>query len=179
MILIAMGSNMEGPFGPPEQALHTAVRGLEQDGIVIRAKASLYRSAPMGSQARNDFVNSVVRVRTHLPPRALLWRLKAIERRAGRRRSVRWSARPLDLDILAFHNIVYERGRESTMARPGRMVPLILPHPGIAQRPFVLEPLREIAPFWHHPLTGLTPAQMVQALPGRGEGHIRARLPWH
>ena len=174
MILIAMGSNLEGPFGAPEQALHTATRAMEQAGIAIRAMASLHRSAPMGPQAQNDFINSVVRIRTHLPPRALLWRLKAIEKMAGRRPAARWSARPLDLDILAFHNIVYERGRNSTLTRPGRQGPLILPHPGIARRPFVLEPLREIAPFWHHPLTGLTASQMLRALPRGGEGQIRA-----
>ena len=95
-----------------------------------------------------------------MPPEALLTRCQRIERLAGRRRGRRWGARVLDIDILDWHGVI-RRGCSR----------LILPHPEIAARAFVLEPLREIAPRWHHPLNGLTPVQMLNRVRAR-EGRV-------
>ena len=99
------------------------------------SRSSLYRSSPLGGIEQPDFVNAVAAVLTTLEPRDLLRKLKAIERRRGRERNgQRWGPRVIDLDLLVFSRAV--------LSEAG----LSIPHPGIAERNFVLLPLREIAP---------------------------------
>ena len=108
--------------------------------------SSLIETKPFGRPNQPNFVNAVAAIETHLPPQALLARLHAIERAAGRRRTIRWGPRTLDLDLLDYHGLIL-RGAP----RQPRVDRLILPHPGIAERIFVLAPLAEIAPTWRHP----------------------------
>jgi 2-amino-4-hydroxy-6-hydroxymethyldihydropteridine diphosphokinase len=107
-------------------------------------------------------VNAVAMIDTHLPPAALLARLHAIERAAGRRRAIKWGPRTLDLDLLDYHGLV--RGWQRSPAVTGGP---ILPHPGIADRIFVLSPLAEIAPAWRHPQLHVTAAQLLRRIQRR------------
>lgn len=116
-------------------------------------------SKPFGVTHQAPFVNAVAEVATHLPPAALLRRLHAIERAAGRRRAMRWGPRTLDLDLIDWHGVI----------RPAPLRPT-LPHPGIAQRIFVTKPIAEIAPRWRHPLSHLSAADMLRRLADVREG---------
>jgi 2-amino-4-hydroxy-6-hydroxymethyldihydropteridine diphosphokinase len=163
MILIALGSNITGPWGTPEQALCRAIATMPSLGIRPQRLSRLIRTAPFGNPNQPSFVNAVISVECHLPPAALLARLHTLERQAGRRRIQHWGPRTLDLDIIDWHGRV--------LARPGdQKRGLVLPHPGIAQRIFVLKPIAEIAPLWHHPLTHQTAAQMLRRLAAHRPG---------
>jgi 2-amino-4-hydroxy-6-hydroxymethyldihydropteridine diphosphokinase len=105
-------------------------------------------------------VNAVAEVESRLSPEALLKRLHIIERLAGRRRTLRWGPRTLDLDLIDYHGVIR------------RSAPPVLPHPGIAERIFVLAPIAEIAPHWRHPETRLTAAAMLKKLDHEGQGRL-------
>lgn len=131
-VFIGLGSNLAGPVKQVRQALHALVR---LPASRLYAQSSLYRNPPMGPAWQPDFVNAVAELRTDLTPRALLAALQRIELRQGRKRGkVRWGPRTLDLDILLWG------GRQL------KLQGLTVPHPGIADRAFVLYPLAELAP---------------------------------
>ena len=159
MILVALGSNRGGPWGNPHDAVRRALAELDRDGMKLIATSRLIVSAPFGKTNQPAFVNAVARIETHLPPEALMRKLHAIERRAGRRRAMRWGPRSLDLDLIDYHGLVRRP--------PSR---LILPHPGIAERIFVLKPIAELAPRWRHPLLHRSAALLLRGLDAVGEG---------
>ena len=129
---VALGSNLDDPRAQVERAFG-ALAGLRQTRLVLRS--SLYSSTPLGPVAQPDFVNAVAGLLTEIEPDALLAALKDLEARLGRARPVvRWGPRRIDLDLL-----VHGTERSDVDA-------LRLPHPGIAERAFVLVPLAEIAP---------------------------------
>lgn len=128
---VGLGSNLDDPERQVNRAFDL-LENIESTSLV--ARSSLYRSAPFGSVAQPDFINAVACLRSRLEPRALLNELHDIERSSGRKRGVRWGPRTLDLDLLAFG--------DQEIDQPG----ITLPHPGIAERNFVLLPLIEIAP---------------------------------
>lgn len=129
---IGVGSNLSYPARQVEAAIDR-LADLPKSRFV--ARSSLYRSAPYGGVEQPDFVNAAVHIRTRLPARRLLELLQHTERAHGREEGGRrWGPRVLDLDLLVF-------GGEQ-IAEPG----LTVPHPGIAERNFVLLPLTEIAP---------------------------------
>lgn len=161
MILIALGSNRNSRWGTPRETVAEALKRLNTGGIRLKKASRLLISAPFGVIGQPDFVNAVAEVETALPPEALLKRLHHIERMAGRKRTLRWGPRTLDLDLIDYHGRVQPRP-----ARP------ILPHPGIAERIFVLAPLAEIAPRWRHPVTRLTAKTMLARLDPGGEGRL-------
>ncbi len=169
MILIGLGANLPGRWGTPKNTVIRAIGAIGQAGIPVAARSQLFVSAPLGRGGQGAYVNGVIEVTSHLPPEALLRRLHAIEKQAGRRRGVRWRSRVLDLDLLDWHGVI--RGANHAAAQ-ACFIPLMLPHPAIAARAFVLAPLGAIAPRWHHPVTGLTPAQMLKALPPAAPGRI-------
>lgn len=140
---IGLGSNLAHPRRQIARALRriAALRGVR-----VVAQSPNYVSAPIGGIPQPDYVNAVVAVATALAPRALLARLAAIERAAGRRRDAatpRNSARTLDLDLL-----LYEHRRAHAAL-------LTLPHPRMHERAFVLKPLTDIAPAATIPGRGL------------------------
>ncbi len=151
-ILIALGSNRRhGRHGPPAGIVLAAIAALGDLGLPVLAQSRLHVTAPLGPGSRR-YVNAVVAVRTALPLPLLLQRLQQLERDFGRRRGRRGGDRVLDLDILA-------AGARRVTA-PG----LSVPHPALAQRRFVLDPLLEVAPGWRHPLLGLTVRQLAARL---------------
>ena len=153
MILVAIGSNQTGPWGNPGEAVERALMQLDRDGMKLRTASRLLRTAPFGRTNQPDFVNAVAEIATSLPPEALLQKLHWIERCAGRRRTLHWGPRTLDLDLIDYHGLL-----RSPPLRP------VLPHPGIAEREFVLKPIAEIAPRWRHPVLHRSAAQLLRHL---------------
>jgi len=160
MILIGLGSNLDGPWGPPSSILRRAIGCLDSSGCCLISASALVRTSPYGKTDQPDFLNAVARITTRKTPEALLDYLQSIETQAGRRPAERWGPRPLDLDILDFNGIVRDTP------------PPVLPHPGIPHRPFVLRPIMEIAPRWRHPVLGRTAAQMLEPLQAQTEGRV-------
>ena len=154
MILVAIGSNLAAVgFASPQDTAEAALADLPRIGIAVVARSPWYLSEPVPASDQPWFVNGVVAVATELPPEALLARLLALETRFGRERGARNAARSLDLDLLDYH------GRRYAIAT------LVLPHPRLHERRFVLVPLRDIAPDWRHPKLGMTAAELIARLP--------------
>jgi 2-amino-4-hydroxy-6-hydroxymethyldihydropteridine diphosphokinase len=129
---IGLGSNLDDPSAQVLGALE-ALADIAHSRVIMTS--ALYRSPPMGPADQPDYINAVAGMLTQLTPADLLLALQAIEQRQGRRRDgERWGPRTLDLDLLSYGN---ERSNDRA---------LTLPHPGIAERAFVLVPLHEIAP---------------------------------
>ncbi len=149
MILVAIGANLPDAAGRP--ALATCVWARAQlMGIAPVVQVSRwYRTAPVPASDQPDYINGVARLDGGGDPRAVLDALHRIENIAGRVRGVPNAARVLDLDLLAIDGQV--------VAGDG----LILPHPRIAQRGFVLLPLSDVAPGWIHPVLGATASVLL------------------
>lgn len=160
-IFLGLGANIPGAWGMPREAMKRAVRELESQGVRQLTHSGFFASAPAGYRAQPWFINAVIAVDCDMPPSALLHLLKGLERSAGRRASVRWGPRPLDIDILDYRGIHYSRRSISH-----RLNCLTLPHPRIAERGFVLVPLALCAPDWRHPTLGVTAKTLL------------ARRPW-
>jgi len=175
MIVIALGSNLTGNFGAPENALRRAVSELAASGIQILGASRIYITRAHAYTRQPDFANAAVAVATPLPANALLLILKRIEAQAGRRKTkdarkpfFHWRPRPLDLDIVSYKGIV--RNWKAKNPKAPRCV--ILPHPRAHERAFVLRPLADIAPHWHHPVLGLTAVQLLKRPAVRETGKI-------
>ena len=130
-----------------------AVAQLPAIGVAIVARSPWYLSEPVPASDQPWFVNGVVEIATELPPPELLARLLALEAQFGRERGARDAARTLDLDLLDYD------GRECSTPD------LVLPHPRLHERRFVLAPLCDIVPDWRHPRLGLTAAELLAGLP--------------
>lgn len=161
--IIALGSNLNNPHAQ----LKTAKQHISTLGR-INAHSSLYRTTPVGGPAgQDDYLNAVLMLapfEAFRDPTALLEALLSIELKQGRERRERWAARTLDLDVLAFG--------QQIMHTPA----LILPHPRMMERAFVLAPLCEIAPDWQHPQHKQTPCEALASL--KPQGVTKTNLRW-
>jgi 2-amino-4-hydroxy-6-hydroxymethyldihydropteridine diphosphokinase len=128
---IALGSNLEDPREQVRRGFE-ALATLPQSRLLARSR--LYRTSPWGITEQPDFINAAARLETSLTPRALLDALRTIESRAGRVRGVRNGPRVLDLDLLLYGDRIVDE--------PG----LVVPHPRLHERAFVLLPLADVAP---------------------------------
>lgn len=153
MILIALGANLPGAFGTPRATLAAARRAMEAFGLRIVRESSTWLTAPVPVSDQPWYHNEVVAIETDLAPLALLERLQKIEFDFGRIRTERNAPRIIDLDIIAYDDVV--------MDEPG----LIVPHPRMHERAFVLLPLREVAPRWRHPLLDQSLNDLIAQLP--------------
>jgi 2-amino-4-hydroxy-6-hydroxymethyldihydropteridine diphosphokinase len=158
MITVALGANLPGPNGASPlatcKAAIEALRGLT--GLRLERVSSWYATAPIPSSDQPDYTNGVALLAGCTDPFDLLRRLQSIEHRAGRVRGLVNAPRVLDLDIVAMDDLVRHTDD------------LILPHPRMHERAFVLRPMAEILPGWRHPLLGKTVAQMLAEVPPQG-----------
>jgi len=132
-VLLALGANVGDARANLDRAITLLCDG---DLVRLRARSSDYQTPPWGLEQQPDFINLCLVVETALTPAALLERIQHVERALGRDRAheVRWGPRPIDIDIIAYDDIVVDEPE------------LKLPHPHLFERAFVLVPLGEIAP---------------------------------
>jgi 2-amino-4-hydroxy-6-hydroxymethyldihydropteridine diphosphokinase len=171
MIIISLGSNVTSRWGSPASTILQAFRHLEREGIAVIRRSALYVTTPLGKIKQPDFVNAAAVVSTPKPPIALLLVLKKIEAKAGRKPARRWGPRALDLDIVDYKRRIIRRYQNGGFSSKNKS-DLILPHAEAHRRPFVLRPVLEIAPHWHHPVFGLTAGELLRALPDAKDGAI-------
>lgn len=159
-VVLGLGANL----GDPVAQLARAVAWLGEI-VELAAVSSVYRTEPVGYAGQPDFFNLVCVGSTPLPPEELLGATQAIERAMGREPSFRNGPRPIDIDLL-------DHGG-SVLSTPS----LVLPHPEIPRRGFVLHPLAEAAPEWRHPLLGATARELLLAAPSPGRVERWGPLP--
>jgi 2-amino-4-hydroxy-6-hydroxymethyldihydropteridine diphosphokinase len=147
-VYLSLGSNE----GDRLAHLRRACAALEARGIRIQRASSVYETEPVDMKEQTWFLNCVIEAETSLPPLRLLYEIEQIETELGRRRSQPKGPRTIDLDILLYGDRVI---REAS---------LVVPHPELHKRRFVLVPLREIAPSLKLPLFGRTPDELVPEL---------------
>lgn len=170
--LVALGSNATEREHSNVQLLKQAVAEIKAEGLVTLRLSRLFSTPAFPAGAGPDFVNAALVVESPLPPEGVLTILHRVEARMGRVRRERWGQRVIDLDLLASGDRVLpdEAALRDWMALPlaeqMRRAPdrLILPHPRMHERGFVLVPLADVAPDWRHPLTGQSVREMLAAL---------------
>ncbi|MGE0426335.1 MAG: 2-amino-4-hydroxy-6-hydroxymethyldihydropteridine diphosphokinase [Reyranellaceae bacterium] len=156
-IYIGLGANLPHPeFGPPIRTLTHALACLNDRGVRLVRLSPWYRTAPVPLSEQPWYFNAVAEVASGLAPDALLATLHGVEDRFGRERTVRNAPRFIDLDLLDYRSII------NHLKSPGLSE---IPHPRLQERAFVLLPLRDVAPDWRHPVTGIPIDALIAALP--------------
>ncbi len=158
---IALGSNLSSKLGNSVSLVNSAYQLLTQKSIIIDKCSPFYETPAFPAGNGPNYVNTVVKIKTALEPEALLQVLHDVETQLGREREVRWESRVIDIDLLDYDGILlpdtktHENWRNMPLEQQISVWPeeLILPHPRIEDRAFVLVPLRSIEPNWVHPVT--------------------------
>ena len=172
--LIALGANQPSPAGGPSQTLTAAIRVLADiPGLQLQRASRLYAIPAFPAGSGPDFANAAAAFETALPAGEILNHLHRIEAEFARARDSRWSARSLDLDLLALGDQIlpssetWQHWHDLPLTEQMKTAPkqLILPHPRLQDRAFVLVPLADVAPGWVHPVLNQTVIQMRDALP--------------
>jgi 2-amino-4-hydroxy-6-hydroxymethyldihydropteridine diphosphokinase len=150
---VGLGSNL----GRREKSIAAALNALQATrDIEVHRVSRLYETAPIGGpEGQPPYLNAVAHLKTTLSPERLLALCLKIEESLGRKREVRWGPRTIDLDLLCYD--------QEIMASPA----LTLPHPLMHERPFVMEPLAEIAPDLMHPVLEQTAREILESLASR------------
>lgn len=181
MQLIAVGSNEDSIWGDPRETVLKSRLHLEARLGVCVEKSKLYQTPAFPAESGPDYVNAAYACDSQISAQEMLECLHQIEAKAGRVRTTRWGARTLDLDLLACGSEVLPNRttwtgwadlplEQQTTQSPTE---LILPHPRLQDRAFVLKPLADIAPDWVHPILGLRVTEMLERCPAEDIASVR------
>ncbi|MCA1776925.1 MAG: 2-amino-4-hydroxy-6-hydroxymethyldihydropteridine diphosphokinase [Loktanella sp.] len=178
--LIAAGSNAPSIWGSPADTVRHGITMVAETLEVSPGISRFYQTSAYPPGSGPDFVNAAFVIRTSLSPRGVLDLLHAVEAAALRKRDVRWGPRTLDLDLIGFDDAVLPDATtvQSWMAlsedrqRMAAPSDLILPHPRLQDRAFVLVPLADVASEWRHPVLGQTVQELCDALPEAEKGAV-------
>lgn len=132
----------------------------------VQKQSLLYQTPPMGPEGQDDYLNAMLLLDTSLPPLDVLDLLQSIEQQHGRVRHIHWGARTLDLDIIAYDDVIMQQTR------------LTIPHPYMHQRQFVLRPMCDISPTWMHPKLHQTAEQLQAKQIQQGEAVLPQGQSW-
>ncbi|MDX2204880.1 MAG: 2-amino-4-hydroxy-6-hydroxymethyldihydropteridine diphosphokinase [Hyphomicrobiaceae bacterium] len=158
-VFLALGANEESVWGRPELTFCHAVSHLERLGLVVNEVSDVYKTAAIGPGLQYRYCNSVISLCGDISAARLLVEIKRIERLAGRRLGRTWGPRCLDIDILDYKGRILP-----SRVRRRQRGSLILPHPHLHERAFVLIPLRDVAPRWRHPVLNRSVKSLLGAL---------------
>lgn len=170
--MLSLGANLPSFVGAPEQTIRAAVEDIDRSIGSVRQASSLYKSTAVtleGQEDIPDFINACVLVETSLTPAEILQEVQAIERAYGRKPAARWSARPLDLDLIGYGDLVLpDKAAWRLLVESDDPAAIleepVVPHPRAHQRGFVLAPLKDVAPKWVHPVLKKTVAELYEDL---------------
>ena len=181
--LIAFGANLPFEGRSPEQTLHLAINTFPKVNLTISSVSRFFATPCFPAGAGPDYVNAaaLLQVETTLSAQEVLSRLHQVEAMFGRERRQRWGMRTLDIDLLALGDVVLPdvatqslwRNLDPTQQAHKTPDGLILPHPRLQDRAFVLVPLADVAPDWRHPVLKRTVVQMMAALPAADLAEMR------
>jgi 2-amino-4-hydroxy-6-hydroxymethyldihydropteridine diphosphokinase len=177
LCIAAFGANIPSVVGAPYNTIQEAIRLLEDCGHTIDAVSEYYSTKPIPASEQPDFVNCAAVFESELTPELLLAQFHQIEAKLGRKRAERWSARTLDIDLIAYgdqvlpdikgwHDIVDHEDPSFFIDTP------MVPHPRAHKRAFVLKPVLEIAADWMHPVYDKTVAELYDMLAGHPDQEI-------
>lgn len=183
-LLIAFGTNLPSQYNNSIDLVDATVSQLKSAGLMEITSSRPFRTPSFPKGSGPDYTNAVFRARAPSGMQAedLLQILHDIEEKFGRTRSQRWASRTLDLDLLAFGTRIapdletHRFWRELPLEIQQKKAPerLILPHPRLQDRAFVLVPLHDVAAQWRHPILGLTTAEMLARLPAEDLAQVVA-----
>lgn len=172
-VLLAFGGNISSAIGSSAEIILNATHDVAELGLEIVKASRFFNTPGFPAGAGPDYINTVVHCRTEQHPNTVLEKLHQVEHDYGRTRDVRWGNRTLDIDLIAMGELVlpdmetYREWLELPVEAQKTRAPeqLILPHPRLQDRAFVLVPMCDVAPDWCHPVTGLTTVEMLAKLP--------------
>jgi len=161
-IFLSLGSNIGNRLLNLQQAIDILQN---VNGLSIKQFSSVYETEPVGYTLQPDFLNMVIESEYDKTPEILLQEIKSIEKTIGRESQFHWGPRNIDIDVLYFNSLIFESCY------------LIIPHPEIRRRLFVLEPLFEIAPTFKCPVSQLTMQELRNICPDRNRVKYYSKLP--
>lgn len=183
--MIAIGSNQPFECIQSFELVQLAIKRLTDRNLRIIGTSPFYRTPAFPKDSGPDFINAVVAAETELSPDAVISALHDVEKSLGRDRKSRWAPRTLDLDLIDYAGLVlpdpetYRAWAEAPPEVQRSKAPeeLILPHPRLQDRGFVLLPLRDVAPDWTHPVTGETVDALIARLDEKDIGEMKPLQP--
>ena len=173
LTIVALGANVTSAVGKPGETLQIALKLINQKEVGVIRVSSWWRTPAFPAESGDDFVNAAAILQSDLPPADILSQLHEVEAELGRVRQKRWEPRSCDLDLIAYGDqIAPDRAEVERLMALGLTAidqpppdQMILPHPRMHERGFVLAPMAEVAPDWRHPILGKTTVEMLAALP--------------
>ncbi|AXT26984.1 2-amino-4-hydroxy-6-hydroxymethyldihydropteridine diphosphokinase [Ruegeria sp. AD91A] len=171
--VVALGANLDLRGNSPAVTLQSALDALSRHNVMIRSVSRFFATPCFPAGAGPDYVNAAALIATEKSPSQVLQALHEVEQEFGRERVQRWGMRTLDLDLVCFEDqvlpdrAVFDRWLTLPAESQRQEAPdqLVLPHPRLQDRAFVLVPMADIVPEWRHPVLDLTVSEMIQALP--------------